>query len=165
MRRPGYHMMLTLMIIEVLSRSFCVGVNVRKWFFSEQFWTFYAYFQPKLKENCPTKISSQLPKVTLDKVYLYDSLTLLGNALSNITVTPAPVPCRKRNGQNAIWSQGGAIARTLKQFDQTVGLSGRIRIRQTGARSNEELLIYEFANQSFSQLGTFNNESIRYIKG
>ena len=128
----------------------------------------YRSFEQKLlrgrecQENCPTQISPELPKVTLDKVYLYDALMLVGKALANATVNASPVSCRKRNGQNAIWSQGSTIARTLKQFDQTTGLSGPIKIRQTGARSGEELLIYEFSNQSLTQLGRFSNETIRY---
>ena len=64
-----------------------LDLNATTWLPFDVFNQSYRNFEQKFlrgrecQENCPTQISLQLPKVTLDRIYLYDALLLLGKAL------------------------------------------------------------------------------------
>ena len=116
-----------------------LDLNATTWLPFDVFNQSYRNFEQKFlrgrecQENCPTQISLQLPKITLDRVYLHDALLLLGKALGSLQlisvanctsesqqVDPQAIACRKRNGRNAIWSSGSTVSRSLKQFDAAV---------------------------------------------
>ena len=81
-------------------------------------------------ESCPAQISQKLPKASLDHVFLYDALLLLGEALQPIgQVKTSSVQCRKRNGKSGIWSQGGTLLRNIKNWNQTYGITGNVKLK------------------------------------
>ena len=80
--------------------------------------------------NCPVQISQKLPKASLDHVFLYDSLLLLGQAVEPVgQVKINSVQCRKRNGKSGIWAQGGALLRNIRNWNQTNGITGSVRTK------------------------------------